>query len=448
MKSVQTSKELILLRNQHDLTPLHSPLFAWKYKSHRTPAHYLNAKQRPFGEKVAKWQKRFFEMPELPQYYSEPKIEPLYPGAPTMIAIFYHNPTVKRRSLGVYLDRIQILARMGGQMIIYVPPDLSTEVRKMRTDKHWHVIDDYPTIWDIPNNTFQYENFKVRQLKIFERFDGFDETSHWKPQRAYNSAYLSAVYNAKAFVTYDAIMRNPFGSERWMYIDAGMFEVEGPRDEHGTPWGKLLKERLDTEKFDRSINISRDTGIVIGEYKQSEEYGIKDINHECWSDPNKIWLCHQFIANMYVGSSLGMLNYSVRYMQTVDDMDANGIYSAREEYVIPWVTIRYPNTVFSMPFVYTAGMESKWECPMKFGYTTYGNTDHASSAPPIVDPISTMICRGYQPRHRNLAGHGVYNKAHIPHSHHSSREARTPRSTSMHSSKRKRLENRHTNTDT
>jgi len=57
--------------------------------------------------------------------------------------------------------------------------------------------------------------------------------------------HLSAVYNAKGFVT-DAVMRSPFGTDQC----AGMYEVEGPLDEYDVPWGKLFKEHLDSEKFD------------------------------------------------------------------------------------------------------------------------------------------------------------------------------------------------------
>jgi hypothetical protein len=407
-------KEEAFVDNLRDLTPLDDPLFPWGHKSKRSPRQYLSPRPRPYGIKVAEWQKEFFGLQDC-QYdaspETRPEVTPIRPSAPTIIALFYPNAET-RRPISVYLKRIKILANMGEQTIIYVPPSLSQTIKDMRSDKHWYVIDDYKTVWDLPNNKFQRENFGDRQHRLVRQMDGYGDLKGWTrdPQyddwtrnEQYDRTHLSAPYNAKAFVTYDAVLRNPFGSDRWMYVDAGAFQEDGPLDAQGIPWGDILKERLDENKFDRSISISRDTGIVIGEYV----HHARDINHECWSDPSKAWLCHQFIAHAYVGSSLGMLNYSVRYMQTVDDMDANDRYSGREEYVIPWVAIRYPNTVFSIPWVRTPGLRCKFEYPIKSCYTTYGGPD---TVPAIVDPISTIFCDGYLPRRPNLVGQGLYKR--------------------------------------
>ena len=125
-------------------------------------------------------------------------------------------------------------------------------------------------------------------------------------------------------------MRNPFGSDRWMYVDAGVFGEYGPKNAAGEYWTEILCHELSAAKFDRSVGLSRDSGVVIGEYMQSLAYGIKDINHPAWTDPKKSWMCQHFIAGNWVGNSVGMLNFAIRFMQTVDDMDVNGMYTARE----------------------------------------------------------------------------------------------------------------------
>ncbi|EPE24723.1 hypothetical protein GLAREA_08576 [Glarea lozoyensis ATCC 20868] len=262
---------------------------------------------------------------------------------------------------------------MNEQVLFYTPSWLSQQVRSYRNDKHWHVINDYKTVWDFPNNKHQQYNFSITQPKLFNEFDDY-KSSHWKPNPAYNHPHRSDTYSAKAFVTYDAIMRDPFGS----------------------------KTRI----------ISGDTGIVIGEYLQDAQCGVKDINHECWTNPKKSWMCHQLIANAYIGSSLGMLNHIVRFMQTVDDMDANKRYTGREEFVIPWVAIRYPNTVFSIPWYpvprplrrpYSSGMYLiKSSC-----YSTHGGIKSVSA---IVDPISTIYCKGYIPKKSHPKSGGIYKR--------------------------------------
>lgn len=156
-------------------------------------------------------------------------------------------------------------------------------------------------VWDFPNNSYQYENFTKTQPAIFSRFEG--EIAPW--QLAYNRPFLSAAYNAKAFCTFDAVMRNPFGSDTWMWVDAGLFDEGGPKDSDGVTWGDLkFREHLDPAKIARSISLSRDTGIVMGEHPKNPSLAVRDINHECWTNPKQAWMAHRFAAGLYVGSSL------------------------------------------------------------------------------------------------------------------------------------------------
>lgn len=395
-----TAREAVLLNHTLDITPVESPLFTWPEKSSYGPTSYIAPTDIPYGRHVAEWQARLYghQTKNVP-YRNKPLVEPLRPNAPTLVSIFYPDgepESTTRRSVSVYMERIVRLAALGEQVIIYAPPSISATIRSLRSDKHWYVIDDYESIWDMPCNHHQKHNFTHVQPKIFAAFDRKPGVVGWEPENCYNHPHRSAVYNAKAFVTYDAVMRNPFGSERWMYVDAGVFGEFGD-------WTEVQSHELSTEKFDRSIGLSRDTGVVIGEYMQSLAYGIKDINHPAWTDPKKSWMCQHFIAGNYVGSSLGMLNYAVRFMQTVDDMDANSMYTAREEFVIPQVMIRYPNTIFSIPW---KEMEwGTWEHPIKGAYSTFGGPE---SVPTIGDPIEGIICKGYKQRRGHLPGGGVY----------------------------------------
>ena len=402
-----TARETVLLNHNLDINPVESPLFAFSKTSKLNPTSYLTPTTAPYGRHVAEWQAKLHGLQnEKLLYRTQPLIAPIRKNAATLVAIFYppNEPEIAtRRPVEIYLERIKRLAALKEQTIIYVPPSISSVIRSFRDDKYWYVIDDYESIWDIPNNVHQEHNFTHIQPEIFSAFDRKVGVLGWEPENCYNHAHRSAVYNAKAFITYDAVMRNPFGSERWMYVDAGVFGEYGPKNENGEYWTEILSHELSAEKFDRSISLSRESGIVIGEYMQSLAYGIKDINHPAWTDPKKSWMCQHFIAGNWVGSSLGMLNFAVRFMQTVDDMDANGMYTAREEFVIPQVMIRYPNTIFSIPWM---EMEwGKWEHPIKGAYSTYGGEE---SVPTIGDPIEGVICRGYKQQRGHLPGAGVY----------------------------------------
>lgn len=61
---------------------------------------------------------------------------------------------------------------------------------------------------------------------------------------------------------------------------------------------------------------------------------------------------------------------AVRFMQTVNEIDANCFYTGREEYVIPHVAVRYPNTIFSISWT-PASDSGEWANPIKAGYSNY-----------------------------------------------------------------------------
>lgn len=391
-----------------ELTPVNEPIITWTGNAGRSPRDYLRLPQLPHSQEVMNWANGFFGT-NIRHYDVGPRIRPLRPDAPTMVMIFYPRPDQEAarpiHQSESYLKRIERIAQMKEQTIIYAPPELAWTLRSMRLDSHWHIITDFPTVWDIPTNRFQRENFESVQPQMFREFQGYSAADgELQPVERYNRAHHSAVWNAKAYIMWDAVMRNPFHSERWMYVDAGFLFDDGPVDSNGVVWGDLIKQGLDTTKIDRAISVSQHTGVVMGEYSHRD--GCPTINDKCWFDPALAWRARQFIANVYVGSSLGMLNYSVRFMQTVDDMDANGLYTGREEFVIAFVALRYPNSVFSIPwFPLPPQLDYRWQFPSKLVFSGVGGPE---SVPPIVDPLSTLYVPGYVPRRPQLPAGGIY----------------------------------------
>jgi hypothetical protein len=405
-----------LLSHDLNITPVDQPLFPLPLGATIGTWDYLApcvSDAIPYGSDVAEWLQATFPGQDgldpcsNVEYRSEPAITPLKPDAATLVAIFYPDDEPegnKRRSTQNYLARIARLAALGEQTIIYAPPSISQSLRAMRPDDvYWHIIDDYETVWDIPNNRHQRHNFTHVQPRLFDAFDKTSGKVGWEPEPQYNHPHRSAVYNAKAFVAFDAVLRNPFGSKRWIYVDAGIFDEFGPLDSTGTIWGDVLKCKLSTAKLDRTLSMTGDTGVAFAEYRHSLAYGTKDIDHPGWTDPTKSWMIQHFMAQSYVGTSLGMLNYSIRFMATVDEMDANGFYTAREEFVIPHVAIRYPHTIYAIPWMVVLDW-GVWDHPIKGCYTTYGGDESVSS---LGDPLE-QICLGYKGGARGLDGCGAY----------------------------------------
>jgi hypothetical protein len=412
--------EQALCKVKHpDITPLDKPVISYEKKATRKPQDYLKHRAGVYG-KAAAWQEEFFKTGKTAQALAKPAVAPIRPGAPTVVSLYFPHPNPKSfKGQNVYLERIQRLAKTKEQVIIYVAKSVSAEIKKMRSDPHWVVIDEYATIWDIPNNKFQKANFEGLQRQIFAKMRDLG-TEEWRPSKIYDDAFYSAAYNAKAFIAYDAPLRNPFGSDRWVYMDGGLLltpelptHPQPPMGADGHPWSMLLGPSgwLDTAKIDRSIKLTKDTGVVFPEY--AESHGVIDVTSQAFTVPLFEWQNKYYLGGFFVGNTLGFLNYAVRYMATVDHLDANGRYTGREEFITPIVGAMYPNTVFSQPVQALPPLVAdpklgdttirNWKYMLLSYATPYGK----ALLPEMRDPINGLYCgkaTGYKPRGHLAAG--------------------------------------------
>jgi hypothetical protein len=417
-----TAFEKALCNTKHpDITPLDKPVIKYAKPATRQPKDYLEPRSGVAKPAIAAWQNSFFGAAKVKtaKLKAPPPIKPIRAGAATIVSLYFPHPNPKSfKSQDVYIQRIERLAKVQEQVIIYVAKSVSAQIKAMRTDPHWIVIDEYATIWDIPNNVFQKKSFEVTQRQIFAKMRATG-TEKWKPSAIYDDAFYSAAYNAKAFIAFDAPLRNPFGSDRWLYMDGGLLST-AEKPEHAQPpglkepWDMLLGADgfLDTSKMDRSIGLTKNTGVVFPEYPADPSRGVVDINSKAFNDPLYEWQNKYFLGGIFCGNTLGMLNYAVRYMQTIDILDANGRYTGREEFITPIVGAMYPNTVFSQP-VQALPKEladpklgdvtvKNWKL-MLLSYSTYGKT----MLPAMRDPIAGRYCgphTTYKPRGTLVAG--------------------------------------------
>lgn len=143
--TIPTVRKQALLDNKYNLRPLHDPLFPFENISKIRPEQYLLPYATlPYSKDVADWMQKFFGLGQRPNFRKVRNIEPIRPNAPTTISLFYYDESSKR-PLDTYMRRIQDLADMGEQTIIYVPPALAEQVKAMRNDIHWCVVSDFQT---------------------------------------------------------------------------------------------------------------------------------------------------------------------------------------------------------------------------------------------------------------------------------------------------------------
>ncbi|KAK7912103.1 hypothetical protein PG985_014584 [Apiospora marii] len=411
-----TPRERALMDHDLPITPIDQPVLAFPKPAKLDARSYMQPHRVPGSRQVAEWNKEMFLgfgdgskdylVSEPLQWREGPSVaEPIRPGAPTIITTFTWEPddsngqSQSSRPLDEYLGRFQKLADTGEMVIFYTNERMRETIAAMRpNDPHWHVITPWESVWDVPNNLHQHENFKRTQPDLFARFQ---DTG---PVPRYNVDRLSAAFNSKAYCIFDGVQRAPFGGRGpFMFYDSGWIVV----DQQDPGFEEVAAEFIDDAKVARSAAFAGDTGVVVGEYELKQEAEDPedptrpgppvDVNHRAFLRPEKSWEALHFLGGSVVGSPLGMLNYAARFMQSVEDMGANGFYVGREELVMSFLAVRYPNTIFSVPAGDAPGMANPW--PIRDCHSGRWGPDDVAA---LVDPVQTLFCRFYEPRRPNL----------------------------------------------
>ncbi|KAK8112625.1 hypothetical protein PG984_013151 [Apiospora sp. TS-2023a] len=409
-----TEREQVLMNHKLAITPIGQPLLPFEKPAKLDARSYMQPQRVPGSRQIAEWNRDMFLgsvggskdhlVSEPLQYRLVPPVgPPIRPGAPTIITSLtweFDAMSSASRPLPNYLARAKLLADTGEMVIFYTNEPMRSTIEALRpNDPYWHVVTPWDSVWDIPNNLHQYENFQITQPNLFGRFEDSG------PNPRYSEGRLSAAYNAKAYTIFDGVQRAPFGAEGpFMFYDSGWIVVN---DDGSLPgFVEIAANFIDDDKVARSVEFAGETGVVVGEYELYQGQDPQnpgqpgppvDINHRCFLRPEKSWEALHFLGGSVVGSALGMLNYAARFMQTVEDMDANRFYVGREELVMSFLAFRYPNTIFSVPADDTPGFDKPW--PIRDCHSPrWGPEDVAA----LVDPVQTLFCRFYEPRRPNL----------------------------------------------
>jgi hypothetical protein len=298
-----------------------------------------------------------------------------------------------------YLQRLERLARTNEQMIVYAPKSIAPQIQAMRGDEYFKVITKFDSIWDIPNNAQQVaDDFIGVQPELFKQFKS-DEWDKRQPEAVFNDPEKSAIYNAKPYLIMDAVMLNPFESDRWIFMDAGFLSSPNKKDgelfhpfqeEDEEYWKPYLQGFINDDKVDSVISLMKEhRSVLIPEYPPNLIADPPGFDNSCWVDPEYTWRCNHFLAGLIVGDSLAMLDFGARFMQTVDSMNANKIYTGREEIVMHFVAGLYPNSIKSIEW--DAGDYEKVKFMRLYGLTLLFS-NHEKKNPEFRDPVEELFC--------------------------------------------------------
>ncbi|CAJ2508888.1 Uu.00g139140.m01.CDS01 [Anthostomella pinea] len=335
------------------------PVLSWSKKSPTSPKNYLPRIKavNPRSTKVDDWLKNFYagSYDWLKNFYggssSGEKSESKHDdeSRTTIVTALYSGPEEESHtSIETYLRRLNRLVDTGQPMLVYCEPSLKPKIASMREeDKDFQIVTEFETIWDVPTNKDQKGNFNVEQWNMFWSFKPASHKNY--PDEGFNFAFFSAVYNAKAYFLWHAVNQNRIRSDTWMWVDAGLLGFAGEDD--GTVdedlWKPLQKDFIDPTKVKNAVEIVGD-GVVMSLYPDWSSHPPANFNNPCWDPSQKTatWQCVHFLSGLVLGTSVAMLDFAVKYMQTFDEMDANGLYVGREEVVLPFLAARYPEFIW------------------------------------------------------------------------------------------------------
>ena len=142
-----------------------------------------------------------------------------------------------QRSYDHYLEAFRKLLILDYPMVIYIDPKDEEFVRTHRGDKPTHII--YKTKDDLRNFAF------------FDHIQTIRNKEEWKSQAEWlgrstqaNLEYYNPIVMSKFFWLNDATIHNPFNTEQYLWIDAGIANTVRPDLFDGTEFEKNILPKL------------------------------------------------------------------------------------------------------------------------------------------------------------------------------------------------------------
>ncbi|KAK7995477.1 hypothetical protein PG990_014250 [Apiospora arundinis] len=225
MAKPPTAREQALMDHKLPITPIDQPVLPFAKPAKLDARSYMTPSRVAGSREIAEWNRDMFlgadggskdHLVSEPLQYRTgdaryPVAPPIRPGASTIITTFSAENGAEdglTRALDLYIPRFKLLAATGEMVIFYTNSHLKELIESLRpNDPYWHVVCPWDSVWDIPNNRHQHDNFSHAQPDLFQQF--MDSG----PIPRYNVDRLSAAFNAKAYCIFDGVQRAPFGAE-------------------------------------------------------------------------------------------------------------------------------------------------------------------------------------------------------------------------------------------
>lgn len=243
------------------------------------------------------------------------------------------------RSVEEYLEGVRQLMASVTNLVIFLPPDLASQVRHL-VNRHGNnvlICDHYNTIWGIPNLKGKRDDFYTRQVHL--------ATPGGSRNGVYGHPHAWGAWNAKAFLVLEAMSIDPFLTSHWAWLDVRT----GPAAAESFPDLKYMRgawPRPDAVAALYSAGAGNDTDRAIvtaldhGLREPGTPYWPNDLDTGEYTDAalEDIWSLN---ANTMIGTKFAMARLSrAQLLLTERDLE-RGIFVGREEYQMSYLHFEF-----------------------------------------------------------------------------------------------------------
>ncbi|GBF98035.1 hypothetical protein Rsub_11146 [Raphidocelis subcapitata] len=257
-------------------------------------------------------------------------------GPLTLVTAYFDFGTRSKHSTSQYDTWLQnFLPTASAPMVCFTTEPSLAYLRELR-GAHPTVYVLYGSIWDVPPAGYYR--------------DAFEAQRELDPERQMHFAELYAMWSSKVWFTAAAAAHNPYDSEYFVWIDAGVFRSHSFPD-----WPSLERVRaaLGACGRDDCVLASDVSGSGPGS-KPGDGWGDRwalDLaRHELFPGRDReSTLKDSLQGAVYAGRAAGMLWWAHEYYALMHDLLASGLYASKEQNLFDILMVRNYWRVVMLP---------------------------------------------------------------------------------------------------
>lgn len=229
-----------------------------------------------------------------------------------------HKPTEYTQWIGNFFPKVAT------PMVVFTSESLVSNLRELRGSLP-AVFDAYSSVWDLPPAA-HYHAALMDQVSL-------------DPEKGMHYPELYAIWSSKVWFMMAAAAHNPFSSQYFVWVDAGVFR------------GRSFPHWPSVGKLDRVFeSCGRDDCVLLSDVAQSANsdetdwgahWAIDPVPHVAFHGRDKIEGLRDYLqAAVFAAKPPGVLWWGVEYYALMHDYIRNGVFAGKEQNVFDALMVR------------------------------------------------------------------------------------------------------------